>query len=58
MFIPQLIVWLGWSFIELSIKTPIIETFQTNESRGYYLMFLSFCFMAGCPYIFPFEKEY
>jgi len=57
LFGSQIIVYLSWSFIELSFLTPLIETFKTNESRGFYLMFLFCVIFMGLPHYMPFKNN-
>jgi hypothetical protein len=53
----QIIVYLCWSFVTLSFLIPLIETFKTNESRGFYLMFLFCILFVGVPHYMPFKRD-
>jgi len=53
----QLLIYLCWSFIELSFTTPFIETFNTTDSRGVYIAFLVIVLFCGAPFYLPFEEE-
>ena len=46
----QLIIYIAWGFIELSFLTPLIKTFETDISRGFYIMFLFCLFIITMPY--------
>ena len=50
------IVYLCWAFIELSLTKPIQETFATNYSRGWYIVFL-FCVLCYSEFYYPFENK-
>ena len=53
----QFLIYLCWSFIELSFLTPIIDTFKTTNSRGCYLMIMFCILVCGSPYYAPFENN-
>ena len=57
LFFQHLAVYLSWSFISLSLLEPIIKTFSTPDSRGFYLGFLICMSLISVPYYAPFEED-
>jgi len=55
-FIFNILVYLGWSFVEFSFYEPIYQTFKTTTSRGMYLVFLLVICVFGTPYYLPFKS--
>jgi hypothetical protein len=53
----HLVVYLCWAFISLSLLEPIIKTFSTADSRGFYLAFLFCSSFISAPYYAPFEED-
>jgi len=53
----HIVVYLCWCFIDFSFKTPILETFKDENSRGWYLSFLFCVLFCGLPIYLPFKGK-
>jgi hypothetical protein len=53
----HLIIFLLWSFVEMSFVIPLIKTFSTNCSRFEYIIFLICLLIFSGPFYLPFEES-
>jgi len=51
------IIYLCWSFVEFSLLKPIQQTFETSDSRGFYVIFLFCALFSLAPFYAPFENK-